>query len=108
VDGDETGKGPGKVMAEQEKRVAQRLRVLKTGKIVSKDYKAIFDCTVRDLSETGAKLKCANPATVPSEMLFVLPSESTMWDAKVIWRKPETIGIHFTSGARKAPIRKWS
>ncbi|NJM30954.1 MAG: PilZ domain-containing protein [Rhizobiales bacterium] len=94
-------------MTDTNKRAAPRLRVLKTGKIVSKDYKAIFDCTVRDLSNTGAKLKCANPATVPNEMLFVLPSDGTMWEAKVIWRKPDTIGIHFTSGVRKAPIRKW-
>jgi hypothetical protein len=94
-------------MTDTNKRGAPRLRVLKSGKIVSKDYKAIFDCTVRDISETGAKLKCANPAMMPSEMLFVLPSENTMREAKIVWRKPDTIGIQFTSEVRKAPIRKW-
>jgi len=40
----------------EEHRAAQRRRTLKKGKIVFDDQKCIFDCVVKDVSDTGARL----------------------------------------------------
>jgi PilZ domain len=94
-------------MADNDNRIARRQRVLKTAKLVSKDYNTVIDCAVKDLSETGAKLKVGSQASVTNDMLFVLPIDNTMRDFKVVWRKDDLVGIHFTSDIRKAPMRKW-
>lgn len=48
-----------------EKRKAQRRRVLKDGKIVFADGKCLLDCTIRDVSDTGARLLIATTVGVP-------------------------------------------
>ena len=92
---------------ETNKRSAQRLRVLKQGKILLSNNLSVIDCTVRDLSETGAKLLCPDPGAIPNEFRLVLVAERQMRDVKVMWRRPGTVGVHFTSELRKAPLLKW-
>lgn len=89
------------------KRRAPRLRVLKQGKIMLPNNLTIIDCTLRDLSDTGAKLLCPDAGAIPNEFRLVLPAGRTMRDAKVMWRRPEIVGVQFTSEARKAPLLKW-
>ena len=92
---------------ESEKRIARRQRVLKHGKILLSNDMTLLDCTVRDLSTTGAKLMCGDPGSVPNEFRLVFPSDRTMRDVKVVWRRPDQVGVHFTSEPRKAPLLKW-
>lgn len=40
----------------QDRRIAPRRRVIKGGKIFFNGGVSVFDCTVRDISETGARL----------------------------------------------------
>ncbi len=94
-------------MTQAESRVAKRLRVLKTGKIIVNKSLAVVDCTVRDLSDTGAKLVCAKSGEVPDEFRIVLIQDNTIRDAVVMWRKGEQLGIKFTSEAARAPPRKY-
>lgn len=89
------------------KRNSPRLRVLKQGKIMLANNMTVIDCTLRDLSQTGAKLICADPGAIPNEFRLVLPAERTMRDAKVVWRRPDMVGVKFTSEARKAPLLRW-
>ena len=97
---------PGQEIAEN-KRNAQRLRVLKQGKILLSNNMTVIDCTVRDLSETGARILCSDPGAIPNEFRLVLTADRTMRDVKVMWRRPDQIGVHFTSEPRKAPLLKW-
>jgi hypothetical protein len=89
------------------KRNVQRLRVLKQGKILLPNNLAAIDCSVRDISGTGAKLLCPDPDALPDEFRLVLTAERQMRDVKVMWRKPGIIGVQFTSEFRKAPLLKW-
>ena len=98
---------PGTDGLDTNKRVAQRLRVLKQGKILLPNNMTVIDCTVRDLSETGAKLLCADPGAIPNDFRLVFTSDRMMRDVKVVWRRPEMLGVHFTSEPRKAPLLKW-
>jgi PilZ domain len=90
------------------KRIADRSRVLKGAKIVSMNNWSVVDCQVRDLSETGARLIVGDQTAVPNAFYFLLTADNTIRDAKVVWRKELSIGIHFTSEPRRAPARKFS
>ncbi len=90
----------------ENKRIAQRMRVLKGAKIVSMNQWSVVDCTVRDLSETGAKIICGDQAAVANEFRFLIPSENTIRNARVVWRRGDLLGIEFTSEKTRAPARK--
>jgi PilZ domain len=94
------------ILQTDNKRSALRQRVLKSAKIVSMNQWSVVDCTVRDLSETGAKIICGDQAAVANEFRFLLPSENTIRTAKVVWRRDDLLGIEFTSDKIRAPIRK--
>ncbi len=88
------------------KRGAARSRVLKSCKVVNMNQWSVIDCTVRDLSETGAKLICGDPKAIPNEFRFLLPTENTIRNARVAWRRIDTVGIEFTGPKTRAPVRK--
>jgi PilZ domain len=91
----------------ENKRQAARLRVLKGAKIVPLTTWSLTDCTVRDLSITGAKLRCAEAAKIPDEFRLLLPTENTIQNAKVMWRKDDVLGVEFTAEKLRAPPRKF-
>ncbi len=91
---------------EQVARIAPRRKVLKGAKIVMDNWTNI-DCQIRDVSETGAKLICEGALGLPDVFRLLQQSENTVRDAKVVWRKSQSLGIVFTSEAKKAPVRKF-
>ncbi len=92
---------------ETNKRTARRYRVLKQGKILLPSQLSAIDCAVRDVSETGAKLVCPSEFVTCNEFRLVIPADRIMRDVKVAWRRPDMVGVQFTSEPRKAPLLKW-
>jgi PilZ domain len=90
-------------MVDENKRNAARHKVLKTAKIISLDKKTVLTCTIRDLSESGAKLMVEISSAIPNEFSFYQLSDNTVREAKVAWRRAGQIGVHFTGPAAKAP-----
>jgi hypothetical protein len=82
---------------------APRQRVLKTGQVVMMDRWLVIDCTIRDISATGAKLVCGDQTGIPNEFRFYIPTENTICTARVVWRKDQMLGIEFTSAKIEAP-----
>jgi PilZ domain len=82
------------------------MRVLKAAKIVMDDWRSM-DCIVRDISETGARIKVGSSAHLPHRFKLLITAENTIRDVQVAWFLPEQIGVVFTSEARKAPVRKF-
>jgi len=78
-------------MDEQEHRIAARHRVLKSGTIEFGG--GAIDCTVRNLSETGAALDVTSPVGIPAE--FTLVTDGHHLHCRVIWRKEKRIGVTF-------------
>jgi hypothetical protein len=74
-----------------EHRIATRRRVLKSGKIEFGG--GAIDCTVRNLSDTGAALDVTSPVGIPAE--FNLVVNGTPRPCRVVWRKEKQIGITF-------------
>ena len=81
--------------------------MLKDGKIVMINNWSVIDCCIRDVSETGARIRCADPAAVPAEFRLLIPHDHVIRDAAVVWRREDQCGIRFTGPPRRAPPRKW-
>lgn len=74
-------------------RVALRRRILKSGKITFGG--GVIDCTVRNLSETGAALDVVSPVGVPEQFHLLIEADNTDLLCRVVWRKPSKIGVQF-------------
>jgi len=74
-----------------EHRVAARHRVLKGAKIEFGG--GAIDCTIRNLSKTGAALDVTSPVGIPAE--FMLVAEGVRRPCRVVWRREKRIGITF-------------
>ncbi len=94
-------------MGGEEKRRSVRHRVLKDGKIVMMNNWSVIDCCVRDLSATGARIRCQDPAAVPNEFRLLIPHDQTIRTVRVVWRREDYCGLHFTSPPKAPPPRKW-
>ena len=75
------------------KRNAPRQRVLKAGTIAFGG--AGIDCTVRNLSETGAALQVASVVGIPTDFSLVIQSDNFNRKCRVVWRKLNWIGVAF-------------
>jgi PilZ domain len=75
----------------EETRFATRHRVLKGARIHFGG--GSIDCTVRNISETGAALEVTSPLGIPTE--FTLVSDGDHRPCRVVWRKERRIGITF-------------
>lgn len=94
-------------MTTEDKRVARRSRVLKDGKIVSMNYGSVVDCCVRDISATGARIRCNDQNAVPNEFQLLIQSDNWIRPARVVWQHGDMLGLEFTGEAKRAPPRKW-
>jgi len=79
-----------------EHRAAPRRRLLKSGKI-SFGGGAAIDCTIRNLSETGAALEVISPVGIPDHFTLVVEADQRHLPCRVVWRKETRIGVHFDS-----------
>lgn len=82
------------VHAMDEHRIVPRRRLLKGGKI-SFGNGAAIDCTIRNLSESGAALEVDSPVGIPERFMLVVEADHRHLPSRVIWRKETRIGVHF-------------
>ena len=76
-----------------EKRVTHRDRVLKAGTIEFGG--GAIDCTVRNLSNSGAALDVNSPVGIPDKFALVLPTRGLHYACRVVWRGQNRIGVKF-------------
>ena len=69
-----------------------RRRVLRAGTIEFAG--GAIDCTVRNLSSTGAMLEVASPIGIPSRFTLIR-ADGHHIPCEIMWRKPNRIGVAF-------------
>jgi hypothetical protein len=74
-------------------RIAPRRRVLKVGSIEFGG--GAIDCTVRNISKTGAALEVLSPLYIPDRFTLVLHTEQLKRPCYIVWRKERRIGVAF-------------
>jgi len=87
----------------RERRRAQRLRVLKAGKVIITDWVAV-DCTVRDISPHGARLEFDQPVDLPSEFTLRVVSADLTIPAATAWQRKLEAGVRFTGVATAGKV----
>jgi len=78
----------------QENRTNLRKRVLKTAQIILSDKAPKLDCTVRNISDTGACVQVSTTYGLPASFDIVI--EGTRRSCRAVWRTDIKIGVTFT------------
>jgi hypothetical protein len=76
-----------------EKRKTPRHRVLKGATITFEGNG--LDCTVRNLSASGAAIEVAIPVRVPPSFMLMIQSDRLIRRCHPVWRNDRRIGIAF-------------
>ena len=87
-------------------RMAARRRVLKSGIAASNDRRLTVNCTVRDISDTGARLRVEGSMTVPDTFELLIPLDGLEAPCQVVWRKGGDVGVKFLSAPRIAAPKR--
>ncbi len=77
-----------------EKRAAPRHRVLKHGTLAFSSGGAL-ECTVRNISPTGARVDVVNPVGVPETFTLVIETDHFMRRCHAVWSSEQRIGVAF-------------
>ena len=88
-------KGRNKCVVWPTSGVGLRRRVLKAGEIHSEENGTTVDCTVRFLSQTGARLAVSHAADIPASFRLVMPSESVERECRVTERAEQHVEVEF-------------
>ena len=54
-----------------------------------------IDCTVKNLSETGAALEVVSPLYIPDRFTLFVRSDQLKKPCHIVWRKEKRIGVAF-------------
>jgi hypothetical protein len=82
---------------EYDKRRTDRRRVLKSGTIeFGAKVVSALPCTIRDFSETGAKLRLDSPLWFPDQVRLSSGDRGERRPCRVIWRDGRQVGVAFT------------
>jgi len=85
----------------EDKRRAPRARMLVPAKIVLGEG-LDFNCTLRNLSDSGARLSLDTPAALPAEFSLQIPSKGLNRRVRIAWRRSQDIGVQFLSSDEDA------
>jgi hypothetical protein len=73
------------------RRQSARFRTLKGAKAVFNEGSSVVDCVVRDLSDTGARLKVETSLGFPERFTLVLQADGTCRRCKSTWRTAQEL-----------------
>jgi hypothetical protein len=55
----------------------------------------VVDCTIRDMSQDGARLLISNTVGVPSSFNLFEKSTGLLYPSRLVWRQSNAIGVKF-------------
>ena len=78
-----------------DKRRAPRRRVLLGAKIIFNGRLGVHSCHVRDISETGCRLKVSANSALPKRFTLEIAEGGISKECEVSWRKDDSMGVRF-------------
>ena len=54
-----------------------------------------IDCTVKNISATGAKIDIANTVSIPNTFDLEVPQKGRVYRARLCWRAETALGVEF-------------
>jgi hypothetical protein len=79
-----------------ERRLFPRKRALRGGRMVFNNASSTINCTLRNISDSGARLDVASVLGVPPVFDLKLEGQPSR-SCEVVWRSSEAVGIAFTT-----------
>ncbi len=81
----------------QEKRGSERSNVETDAKGILPHLNHTLDCTVLDISETGARVELTNVDIVPETFKLFIPETHRLCECRVVRRSGRQLGLQFES-----------
>ncbi len=81
----------------EDQRKSRRPRVLLAGRLIYGEAAMTIDCTIRDRTESGARLKLSGPAVLPPKMTLIEIGSGVAHECEISWRRFPEIGVSFLS-----------
>lgn len=81
-----------------DRRNNQRSKSFLQGRVFFNNRLSSADCIIRDINETGARLKFGEPITVPEVFELNIPNKQETLRAHLIWHHGTEIGVAFDAG----------
>lgn len=78
-----------------EKRQEQRRRTFKGGKICFNYGRSVIDCTIKNLSPSGAALLVERTTGIPEEFNLIINPDNIVRACKTVWKTETQIGVAF-------------
>ncbi len=85
-----------------DRRSERRMRTLKAARIAFNLGHSVFDCTVRNLSASGALLEVASTVGIPRQFEIVMDRSGRGRPCSVRWMTQRMMGVRFDDLAQKA------
>lgn len=79
----------------EDRRRSPRNRTFVGGQLIFNQRRSTLDCTVRNLSETGAMVRLSDTVTLPEIVELYLPVKRESHMARIRWRDRESSGLEF-------------
>jgi hypothetical protein len=80
----------------EERRFA-RTRAFLGGKVVYDNGNSVRDCTIRDLSEKGAKVRLTRGECIPTRVFLIDRRSATAFESHVTWIEGVDFGLSFSN-----------
>jgi hypothetical protein len=90
-----------------DRRREPRRRVLLTGKIVYPQNSFSADCTIRDISASGARIS-VNPEAISSDPFLIVVKDAVVHESHTAWLIAHQAGLRFlnsTDLGQEAPLQ---
>ena len=87
-----------------ERRSSARQKSFLQGRIYFNNRRSSVDCLIRDVSETGARLKFSETIAVPEAIELYIPNREEIHRARVEWRTGNEMGVSFGEEVRSPSI----
>ena len=78
-----------------QRREFQRIRVLKSAQLQFKNKLISLDCTIRDISVGGARLRLNGPTELPDRFDILMNGTGDKFPARLMWRRGNEVGVSF-------------
>lgn len=88
----------------QERRKTARRRTFLGGVLAFQGRYATLDCTIRNLSDAGARIAVDGSAILPDEFDFMVTRNDRAYRARLVWRNAEAAGLALRSADESGVI----
>jgi c-di-GMP-binding flagellar brake protein YcgR len=86
-----------------QRRSGERFRMCLEGRVVPYDSSSPIECTIWDISDTGARIAFQKPAEIPLQFELQIPTEDASAQVRLIWSNGREYGVAFMDNAPIEP-----